>query len=142
MSEDTTIGVVVGFIGLAWAAFSPDWFRKQVEKSRPRLVKKHEDLVSDMYAQFGDPQNLTDEESWRLIREAVTFQSRLSAALFFVVMMAVPFLFPLYAATVSGRNLPYWQELLLGVSLGLMLGLMLRVCGKAAFRIRVRQLVD
>jgi len=142
MSDDVFIFVIVGGIALASAAFCPGWYRKQAEKARPRLVEKHGEYVSRVHSQFGDLQALTEEESWDLIREAVTLKSRVSIALFSIFAMSVPIVYPLYAEAVSGPNIPYWKELLLGVSLGLAFATIFRFCGNVAFRFRIRQLVD
>ena len=142
MSDDAIIFVFVGAAGLALAVLYPEWFRKKAEKTRPRLVEKHEDYVSGIRAQFGDSQPFTVEESWDLIREAVTFRARVSTAIFSIFVMAVPVLYPLYAEAVSGPNIPYWKGLLLGISFGLMFAIIFRICSNVAFRIRIRQLVE
>ena len=132
----------MGAIGLAFAAFNPGWFRNQAEKARLRLVEKHVDYVSRSLAKFGHSQALTDDESWDLICDAVTFKSRISIGLFSIFAMSVPALYPLYAEAVSGPNVPYWKEFLLGISLGLGVAIILRTCGNVAFRIRIRRLLD
>lgn len=142
MNDDAIIFVVVGSIGLVWAAFFPDWFRRQADKAKPRLTKKHGSFISGLRAEQHDSQPLTDEESWNLIREAATLQSRVVTALFCIFTMSVPVVYPLYAGAVSGPNIPYWQEPLLGVSLGLMFAIIFRVCGNIAFRVHARRLVS
>ena len=124
------------------AVVHPEWYRKSTEKTRVRYVDKHAKYLAWIRGEYGDSKSFSDDDLWEVIREAVTLKTRVAIALFSLLVMGIPTLYPVYAEALLGTNPPYWQELVLGVSGGVIFGAVLKLCGTVALRARIRQLVD
>lgn len=130
--------VTVGAFLLYSLIKKPEWFRKSIKQR----VAKHEKYVAWTRDQSEHAKSLSDEEIWKIIEDAVTRRVRVAMVLFFLLIVFIFDLYPVYAEPILGPNPPYWHEMLLGAVGGGAFAAIIALVARASLRMRIRQLIN